>query len=178
LKAIAAILTTCIVLAGQPNPVITPFADFEQRVAAYLRIHDAAAAAMGKLSTSKSPAENEAKTKAMYDGIRERRAHAAAGDIFSPAIAQEFRRLIGQSVRTRPRIKNSIRSGEEVLTKLRVNGSYPADVPFETMPPTLLAGFPVLPQAIQYRFVGSSLVLQDVSANLIVDFLPNAIAYP
>jgi hypothetical protein len=100
------------------------------------------------------------------------------GDIFTPPIAQEFKRLIGQSVRTRPRIRSSLRSGEEVLTKLHVNGSYPADIPFETTPPTLLNEFPVLPQAIQYRFVGPNLVLQDVAANLIIDVLPHAIAYP
>jgi hypothetical protein len=57
-----------------------------------------------------------------------------------------------------------------------VNGPYPEGVPLETMPPTLLGSFPKLPPELDYRFIGSTLVLRDVTANLIIDLMPNAIA--
>lgn len=176
--ALGTALACCSVAVSQTTPPITPLADFDRRVAAYMNIHREAEAAMGKLSTSRSPDQLEAKTKTMAQAIRVKRANASPGDIFAPPIAAEFRRLIAQSVRKRYTIRESIRSGEEVVEKLHVNGSYPVGVPLETMPPTLLMGFPVLPPELDYRFVGSMFVLRDVSANLIVDLLPDAISSP
>jgi hypothetical protein len=43
------------------------------------------------------------------------------------------------------------------------------------MPPTLLLNLPRLPNELQYRIVGTTLVLYDVSSNLIADLLPNAL---
>jgi hypothetical protein len=34
---------------------------------------------------------------------------------------------------------------------------------------------PLLPKELQYRIVGSTLVLYDMSSDLIVDFMPNAV---
>lgn len=42
-------------------------------------------------------------------------------------------------------------------------------------PPTLLMHLPLLPKELQYRIVGSTLVLYDMSSDLIVDFMPNAV---
>ena len=38
----------------------------------------------------------------------------------------------------------------------------------------LLANLPQLPEDMEYRVVGSDLVLRDVDANIIVDLIPNA----
>jgi hypothetical protein len=38
-----------------------------------------------------------------------------------------------------------------------------------------LLRLPQLPKEVEYRFVGRDLILRDVAANLIVDFLPNAV---
>ena len=43
------------------------------------------------------------------------------------------------------------------------------------MPPTLLRQLPDLPNELAYRIIGRALALQDIKANLIVDFIPNAI---
>lgn len=53
-----------------------------------------------------------------------------------------------------------------------VNAPYPPGAPVSMMPPELLARFPPLPDALEYRFVGRTLVLRDREANLIVDFAP------
>ena len=169
-------LAACTLFAEAPAPR-TPFAEFEERVGAYMKIHKAAESDMGKLSSTSSAQQLDAKKTSLADGIRAQRSGAAQGDIFTAPIAAEFRRLIAMDLKHRPtRIKESIRSGELVSAKVHVNGSYPEGVPLETMPPTLLASFPKLPPELDYRFIGSTLVLRDVSANIIIDLMPYAIA--
>jgi hypothetical protein len=43
------------------------------------------------------------------------------------------------------------------------------------MPPTLLMSFPRVPAELEYRFIGSTLILRDVGENLIIDLIPNAL---
>ncbi len=44
-----------------------------------------------------------------------------------------------------------------------------------TMPPSLLAVLPRLPKELEYRIIGRFLVLRDVDAALIVDYIPDLI---
>ena len=44
-----------------------------------------------------------------------------------------------------------------------------------TMPPSLLAALPQLPKELEYRIIGKYLVLRDVDAALILDFIPAAV---
>jgi hypothetical protein len=73
-------------------------------------------------------------------------------------------------------IKASLRHAEPLPNvHLEVNGKYPNNLPLQSTPPTLLMNLPYLPKELQYRVVGSALVLYDEASNLIVDFIPNAI---
>jgi hypothetical protein len=56
-----------------------------------------------------------------------------------------------------------------------VNSTYPSNLPLQSTPPTLLANLPHLPGELEYRIVGQTLLLYDVSSDLIADLLPNAI---
>ena len=98
------------------------------------------------------------------------------GDFFTPPIAKEFRRLIGIAFQDRRerRIMKSLAHAEPVEGQLKVNASYPP-VPLQSMPPTLLANLPELPSSLDYRIVGHALVLRDVQANLVLDFIPKAL---
>jgi hypothetical protein len=58
---------------------------------------------------------------------------------------------------------------------VQVNQRYPDNLPFTTVPPTLLRKLPGLPDEVDYRILGSALLLVDRKANMIVDFIPNAI---
>jgi hypothetical protein len=55
-----------------------------------------------------------------------------------------------------------------------VNAPYPP-VPLQSTPPTLLANLPELPPGLDYRIVNRTLVLRDVQANLVLDFIPKAL---
>ena len=56
-----------------------------------------------------------------------------------------------------------------------INGTYPDEKPFSTVPGTILAALPVLPDDVQSRFLGRHLVLLNVRANVILDRIPYAI---
>ena len=58
--------------------------------------------------------------------------------------------------------------------RIRVNGRYPDDVPLANMPAELLKNLPPLPEIVEYRFVGDSLILLDSDAHLDRRPLPNA----
>ena len=109
--------------------------------------------------------------------MRAARAGAKQGEIFTPEVSQLFRRLMypevkgAQGKETKQIIKEDAPKG--VL--LKVNARYPEEAPLPTVPPNVLANLPQLPEDLDYRIVGNDLILRDVHANLIIDFIPRVI---
>jgi hypothetical protein len=68
-------------------------------------------------------------------------------------------------------IRQSLRNAEPVQLHLEINESYPANVPLQSTPPSLLENLPALPPEIEYRITGQDLILLDAKANLIVDMI-------
>jgi len=58
---------------------------------------------------------------------------------------------------------------------LKVNATYPEGNPLPTTPPNVLQNLPKLPEQLEYRIWNKNLIIRDVQANIIVDFIPNAI---
>ena len=52
----------------------------------------------------------------------------------------------------------------------------PVTAQMATMPPALLSVLPRLPKSLEYRIIGRYLVLRDVDASLIIDYIPDAVA--
>src|SRR5262249_51857863 len=102
------------------------------------------------------------------------RSGAKQGDLFTPAIILEFHRLIESAMRgtSGANIRSTLRSGDPANVEVKVNTTYPSGVPLQTTPPTLLSHLPKLPPVLEYRVVGNALVLRDVVANVIIDFMP------
>lgn len=152
--------------------------DFEKRLADYLTLRKSAREGLHKLKPTKSPGTIETHEKGLAHHIRELRRGARRGDIFTPEVSTEFRRLIGITMQGEEatRIRRSLRRAEPVhLGTLRINRDYPEGVPLQSTPPTLLLNLPKLPQEVEYRVVGRTLILLDVEADLVVDFIPDAI---
>ena len=76
--------------------------------------------------------------------LRQARQSAAQGEIFTPEISAEFRRLIGITMQgaNAPRIKGSLKTAEPVNLRVAVNDVYPKKVPLQSTPPTLLMNPP------------------------------------
>ena len=58
--------------------------------------------------------------------------------------------------------------------KLAVDAPYPSAAPVSNVPPSVLFTLPLLPKEVEYRFVNRDLVLRDVDANMILDFILRA----
>jgi hypothetical protein len=112
--------------------------------------------------------------------MREARANAKPGDLFTPEAHPVIKRLLA-AVFAGPegkQLKSSIMDENPAppgAAKVAVNGRYPDAVPLTTVPPQVLQTLPKLTQDLEYRFVGDSLILLDVRAHIIVDFMEDAL---
>ncbi len=164
--------------AQEPAPSDGPaLQDFNRRIGAYINLHKKALADTHRLKPTKSQDKIEEHEHEFARNLRAARHGVAQGNIFTPAIAAEFRRCLGATMsgNQAPQVRESLKRAEPVRLKLRVNSSYPQNVPLQSSPPSLLSGLPKLPPELEYRVAGGDLVLRDIEANLIVDVLPNAI---
>jgi len=152
--------------------------DFDLRVAAYVKLHKSVRSKIHGLKPTKTPKEIEHYEHSMAHGIREARRGSHQGNIFTPEISAQFRLLIGLAMRgpEAARIQESLKQAEPVQSRpIRANDSYPPGIPLQSTPPSLLLNLPKLPPELEYRLVGRSLILRDIEANLIVDFIVNAL---
>jgi hypothetical protein len=148
--------------------------EFTQRVQQYVELQKS----MPRLRTTKQRTEIVERRRALAQKIRETRADAKPGDIFTPEVSEEFRRVIRSVFQgpNAPNVRKTIRQGEPLPGwHLRVNDDYPEHLPLTTVPPTLLLHLPQLPAEVAYRIVGHDFVLEDTEARLIVDFISGAL---
>ncbi len=146
--------------------------DFENRVAAYLQLRRSIESNLPKLKATPSEEKISHHEIQLRHAVREARKNARTGDIFTPEITAEIRRLIAIAMHPDgAAIRQSLRSAEPVQLHLAINEKYPDGVPLQTTPPSLLENLPVLPPDIEYRITGQDLVLLDAKANLVVDII-------
>lgn len=168
--------------APPPNPPVNQdslvLQDFDKRVANYLSLHNKAKSELPAAKSTTSSEKIVDHRREMGPKLQAARPEAKQGQIFTPEIGRVFRRLIATPFNgpDGQRIRASLRRAEPVKgIQLRANEKYPERIPLQSTPPTLLLDLPKLPPELDYRIVGRSLVLRDVAANMIVDFLPDAL---
>ena len=150
-------------------------AEFQQRVKQYLDLRKKAAGQAPK--PTDSPQVIASSQRDLGNKVRVIRAGAKQGQIFAPEIAQYFRRqltaaLAGQSGK---KVRASLHRAEPVKMDLQINQSYPENVPLQSMPPSVLLKLPELPDGLEYRILDRELVLRDTEANIVVDYIPEAL---
>jgi hypothetical protein len=99
-----------------------------------------------------------------------------AGDIFLTDVADLFRRRIAGMLRTNEDNVGYPAMNEQqlVVSSVVVNEPLPWGAG-NVMLAWLTATLPVLPEDLEYRFVGRDLVLLDLRANIVVDVLRGAL---
>jgi hypothetical protein len=160
------------------DPTEVAFADFAKRVDAYVALHHQVADSVGVLDETKSQEEIAIRAGLLASGIVAARVNAKPGDIFTPEVASIFATLIGEEYGRRPdSTRDSREDAQEELPDFvpQVNQIYPTTYPLATFPATLLPILPTLPEEVEYRIVSKYLIIRDIEANLIVDFMPRAI---
>jgi hypothetical protein len=151
-------------------------ADFNARIARYMALHNQNSSAAPKQTSSAEQLKQQ--KSQMAARIRAVRANAGQGEVFTPSIAEYFRRQIAATLNGADgqRVRSSLLHAEPVKNLgLKVNDQYPESVPLQSTPPTLLLNLPKLPKELEYRFIGRALVVRDVEPNLIVDFITDAL---
>ena len=151
--------------------------EFDRRAQAYVAIHKKADAALPEVPSSGPPDQVDAHQRAVAALIEKSRANAKQGDLFTREIRAYFRRQIGRVVAGADgqQIRDTIMEENPGAIRLRINGRYPDTLPMTTMPPQILASLPKLPKELEYRFIGSRLVLLDTHTQLIVDYIDDSI---
>lgn len=151
-------------------------AEFDQRIKDYAALRESQEGTLKKLSDRATPQQIDANQRALAALIAKARSGARVGDIFLPAM-QTYVRGVVRRVLTGPdgpKIKASLMDENPMQVKIDVNGRYPDTIPMSTMPPDILSALPILPEDLEYRFVGSRLILLDVRSHVIVDYVANA----
>jgi hypothetical protein len=149
--------------------------DFRTRVDKYVALRNKADDGAPPLEKTAEPAKIHEAQVALQKRIQAAGADWKHGAIFSPEISARFRAMLRPEVRDRG-TKEAILDDNPGNVTYKVMAPYPDNEPFSTVPPNVLASLPELPKDIEYRFVGKHLILRDARANLIIDYLANAMA--
>jgi hypothetical protein len=177
------------------NPDALVLADFQKRIDAYMAIHRDAAKDSPPLKETNDPAKIKAAEETLGAKIRAMRASARQGEIMTPEIQNKFRRLMypvvqgpaaqgtsGSAKAVKADVKDELKENTEERKEegkkpviFKVNAIYPPETPLPSTPPQVLMNLPKLPKELEYRIIGKNLIIRDVEANIIVDFVPNAI---
>jgi len=155
-------------------------ATMNDRLRQYVDLHTRIERSLQKLPKEATPQQIDKHQRAMEKLVRQARATAKPGDIFTPEARPVIKRLLA-SVFGGPdgkQLKASIMDENQAApskVKLTVNGRYPDTVPLATVPPQVLQTLPLLTEDLEYRFIGDSLILLDVRAHVIADFIEDIV---
>ena len=150
--------------------------DFESRVTAYMDLRKKEAGSTPRPTNSPEKIVESQQNLAIK--IKALRQDAKQGDIFTPEIADYFRRQISATLAGPQgrKIRASLRHAEpEHAASPKVNQTYPPGIPLQSTPPTLLLNLPGLPKELEYRIVGRNLIVHDLAPNIIVDLVADAV---
>lgn len=164
---------------GQPtvNADAQALASLQERVKVYMALHNKLEGTLPSLSKDASPQEIDQHQRAMATLVQNARRTARHGDMFTPESRRVIRKLMNR-VFGGPdgrQLRDSIMDENPGNLQFTVNSRYPDTVPLSTVPPQVLAGLPKLPDELEFRFLGRRLILMDVHAHIILDFVDNAL---
>lgn len=178
LVAISAVQLVCsALLTGQArvNPQAEAMSHFSERVTAYLALQKKVAGTLTAQKETNDMERIKAHITNLANGIRAARTGAKPGDIFD-GVSEQFRRSIREDAKNRS-VRDAFAAMQEVPKKTtpKVNADYPETAALATVPALILKRLQRLPDGLEYRFMGRDLILRDTNANIIVDFLHEAV---
>lgn len=181
-RTILAALLLVGVLAGPANagdPLDPASCCFFGEIARYLVMRNDAALCAPPPGLTENPEDIERATVALADAIRRVRSTATPGEILALDVGISLRERIALAMKaaqieTSDLLWGPYRHPGRAPEQIAVNGRYPW-IWGSDLPAPLANALPVLPGPLEFRLLGSTLVLVDVEAALIVDILPNAL---
>jgi hypothetical protein len=161
----------------QDDSANAAYKHLNEEIARYLAIYtDLRAEVPGPVPNS-TARELNAASDTLFNAIRRARPRARQGDFFDA----DATRLIAQRLRDALRSPHAaaalagIDDERPAVVKPQVYLRFPVENEMATMPPSLLRVLPRLPAELEYRIIGENLVLRDIKASMILDYIPAAL---
>ena len=187
-RPVAAAIGALMILVGaaasfaQPPPPESPAVrQFTDATRGYAWLHRRIENNLAPLEVNSTPETIHRLLQEMTAAIRAARPDARQGEFFTDALAVELRLRIADALAANDFTAWDVHAVEAAdginpaMVTLAVNGPFPW-IYASAMLPCVLDALPELPPELQYRIVGSTLVLIDVHAGLVLDLLPHALA--
>ena len=168
---------------AQPDPTFDPFraavqSYIEQTQPFRREAAQAAENVPGKAApTPAAAASVRTRQNILADALRTRlRPNAKQGEIFTPPTATAIKHQIEAAFASQRR--------DLILDELAEQNTTPANAPHPAInaqlkapriPPRLIEILPPLPKQLEYDFVDRTIVLRDIDADVVVDYLPEAL---
>jgi hypothetical protein len=179
------LVASAVVTASEQQPSQVPQVEFKvevlgtslttfiDKMAAYETLRRSLEEGLPPLAETTDPAKIFQSERLLAERIRQARAGARRGDIFTEDVRRAFRQLLLPV--TNAGICEAVRDDNPGEFSYPINATYPKSRPFSTVPAALLAVLPRLPEDVWYRFLNRDLILHDSRANIILDRIDNAI---
>ena len=162
--------------APQADSQAAALKDFQQRLKAYGDLRADLTRKLKPLSPTASASELAARQESLAAALRQTRKTAKQGDLIPTPVANQLRTIVQTDLKNRSAESRQAAFSEVAnATAPIINRTYPADAALPTMPPLLLAKLPMLPDNLQYRFLGRHLLLLDSDTQLILDYVSNVL---
>jgi hypothetical protein len=178
-------LGAAILLAGpswaqnpRPTPAESaPLEQFDAAIAEYMAMRRRLTNEIPSPVPNSTSVELNNASDALAGAIQRSRQNAAVGDLFVAPVTAVFKRKVDEAMRTAAlrEALAGIDDEEPTVRAPKIHLRFPGAAQMATMPASLLNLFPILPKELEYRIVGRNLVLRDVDAALIIDYIPNLI---
>jgi hypothetical protein len=148
-----------------------------EEIARYLAIHvDLRAEVPGPVPNS-TARELNAASDMLFNAVRRARPRGRQGDFFDADAARLITQRLRAALRT-PSVAAAVAGIDDerpATVKPQVYLRFPVENEMASMPPSLLRVLPPLPAELEYRIIGEDLVLRDIKASMIVDYILGAI---
>jgi hypothetical protein len=160
------------------NPTAKAVAEYQEEIQKYVELHRKLAKTLPALPTDATPEAIDQRQRDLARLIQQARRGAKQGDIFEHDVRPVLRKLL-RGLFTGPDGKQLRASVMEEnpgpAVKIEINGRYPDTIPLSSVPPQVLKELPQLPSELEYRFIEDKLILLDIGAHIIVDYLTGAV---
>ena len=152
---------------------------FDDAIAKYMALRQRLRSEVSGPVKNSSASQVTDASDALAGSIQRARREAKVGSIFNEPVSAIIKRRIADAVRTEKLVSvladidddDDGKAGPSPTVHLRL----PVSAQMATMPPKLLNVLPPLPKELEYRILGRYLILRDVDASLILDYIPVAV---
>lgn len=159
------------------DPDQAAFRSFNDAVARYVKLQQRIRTEVPGLVPNSTAKELTDASDRLAAAIRRARPRAVQGEFFDKEATRVIRQRISDELRS-PSSTVAIESIDDEsrpVVRPSIHLRFPEASEMATMPPSILRLLPPLPGELEYRIVGEYLVLRDIGAGLIVDFIPGAV---